>query len=217
QIASGEQTAESVRQAVADLRVRPWEGSGWRILIVNECDRISEGAAYVWLDVLEKLPDQSVVVFTTNSPERIPQRLRDRCEHVTFDSSPAEVRHGIEELIAKVWWEELGSREPPTLEALGVTADEEGKLSFRRALQLVEPMIRVGGRVPQRTETQVIVMPPHPAPPKPRAEPPSPPGSEQSYRTWLLGGLAVVGVVGALVVATLLTGEKPQYDPLDIE
>ncbi|MFL5341584.1 MAG: AAA family ATPase, partial [Gemmataceae bacterium] len=122
QIASGEQTAESVRQAVADLRVRPWEGSGWRILIVNECDRISEGAAYVWLDVLEKLPDQSVVVFTTNSPERIPQRLRDRCEHVAFNSSPADVRHGIEQLVAKVWWEELGSREPPTMEALGLAA-----------------------------------------------------------------------------------------------
>src|SRR5262249_34867531 len=67
QIASGDQTGESVRRAVEGLRVTPWAGSGWRLLLVNEADRMTEQAAFVWLDVLENLPPKAVVVFTTNN------------------------------------------------------------------------------------------------------------------------------------------------------
>jgi hypothetical protein len=31
---------------------RPFSGSGWRVLIVNEADAMTAGAAYTWLDAL---------------------------------------------------------------------------------------------------------------------------------------------------------------------
>jgi hypothetical protein len=82
QIASGEQTGETVRSVLASLHCRPFFGSGWRVLVVNEVDAMTPGAAVVWLDALEDLPTQSVIVFTTNDPGRIPARLRDRCERL---------------------------------------------------------------------------------------------------------------------------------------
>src|ERR1700690_2980637 len=75
QIASGEQTGESVRKAIDGLRFRPlFSAAGWRVLIVNECDNMSPGAAMVWLDSLENLPPQTVVVFSTNNAHKLPGR-----------------------------------------------------------------------------------------------------------------------------------------------
>src|SRR5262245_4662481 len=75
QIASGEQTGESVRKAVRSCCFTPFFGSGWHCLVVNEADAMTANAAYTWLDVLESLPPRTVVIFTTNAAVKIPQRL----------------------------------------------------------------------------------------------------------------------------------------------
>jgi DNA polymerase III delta prime subunit len=43
-------------------------GSGWKVVIINEADRMTPQAEVMWLDGLEKLPAKTVVVFTTNNP-----------------------------------------------------------------------------------------------------------------------------------------------------
>src|SRR5262245_17759418 len=50
QIASGEQTEKTVRDVMRSVAFIPAHGSGWRFILVNECDRISDGAAFAWLD-----------------------------------------------------------------------------------------------------------------------------------------------------------------------
>lgn len=144
QIASGEQTGETVRRAVDNLRVRPWSGSGWKTLIVNEADAMTPNAAYTWLDVLENLPPTTVVVFTTNAASKIPGRLRDRCEKFVFQAGGLLMRPVAQNLISKVWLAETGRADAPDLDALGPVSDEHGDVSLRRVLQLLTPFVRAG-------------------------------------------------------------------------
>src|SRR5262245_11430177 len=95
QIASGEQTGESVRKATRGLWTRPFFGSGWQVLIVNEADAMTESAKVIWLDALEDIPPRSVIVFTTNCAARLPARLRDRCERLSFESSALLMRPSV--------------------------------------------------------------------------------------------------------------------------
>ena len=143
QIASGEQTGETVRRTMESLRCRPFFGSGWKVLIVNEADAMTPNAAFVWLDALEDLPPQTVVIFTTNSAGRIPARLRDRCERLAFESSALLLRPYLQELIERIWQAEGCAGSPPEVEALGV-ADENGNASFRRLVQKLTPFVRAG-------------------------------------------------------------------------
>jgi DNA polymerase III, delta subunit len=155
QIASGEQTGETVRRMMESLRCRPFFGSGWKVLIVNEADAMTPNAAFVWLDALEDLPPQTVIIFTTNAAGRIPARLRDRCERLTFESSALLLRPYLQELTNRIWREEGCSGSPPDVETLGL-ADDNGNASFRRLVQKLTPYIRAGAA---------------PAVPKPAAEP----------------------------------------------
>jgi hypothetical protein len=142
QIASGEQTAESVRTAMSHLRFKPLVGSGWRVLIVNEADMMSSAAAFVWLDALENLPPQTLVIFTTNNAKKIPARLADRCEAFAFESKLLAIRHDLQAFARRVWIEENGIGECPPVEDFGTLQDDNGDCSFRRLLQLMTPRLR---------------------------------------------------------------------------
>jgi hypothetical protein len=160
QIASGEQTGESVRRVMNGLRVSPWTGSGWRMLVVNEADCMTPNAAYIWLDALENLPARCVVVFTTNHPEKLPARLRDRCERFRFEGGYLALTPYLPELIARVWKGETGRDDAPDLDALGTIQDEDGNVSVRRVLQLLTPWVRNGIRPEEKpavvdTETRI--------------------------------------------------------------
>jgi hypothetical protein len=143
QIASGEQTGETVRRMMESLRCRPFFGSGWKVLVVNEADAMTPNAAFVWLDALEDLPPQTVIIFTTNAACRIPARLRDRCERLAFESSALLLRPYLQELTDRIWREEGCAGSPPEVETLGL-ADENGNASFRRLVQRLTPYIRAG-------------------------------------------------------------------------
>lgn len=162
QIASGEQTGETVRNAMRSLACRPFMGSGWRVLIVNEADCMTANAAQVWLDALENIPPSSVVIFTTNSLNKIPRRFRDRCECLTFESGALLLRPHLEKFAADVWKAETGRNDCPALEEFGPIGDECGDASFRRLLQTIQPVVRqvkAGKQVRKRTEAAVAQQP----------------------------------------------------------
>src|SRR5260370_14816317 len=71
EIPSGRLTGEAVKEQMNLLRYTPLVGSGWRMLVCNEADAMTDGAEKQWLDALEHLPPRSVVVFTTNNLAKI--------------------------------------------------------------------------------------------------------------------------------------------------
>lgn len=148
-IASGGSTAEAVRGAMHALNGAAWFGSGWRVLRVDEADAMSSAAAVVWLSELENLPLRSVVVMTTNAPEKMPQRLRDRCEVLTFEAKASALMSHVGRLIRRVWEQEDCAGPPPEASALPGLVDADGNLSFRRVYRALEPMVRDRRRAEQ--------------------------------------------------------------------
>lgn len=137
EIASGQQTAEAVRELLAALTYRPMFGSGWKIGIVNECDTISRQAEAVWLDALENLPAKTVIVFTTNNGGAIPARLADRCERHDFTGSAAELGEAAASLAARVWSGETGRTDAPDWTTIPGVTDADGNVSLRRLVSAV--------------------------------------------------------------------------------
>lgn len=147
EIPSGEMDADSVRTVMRLLQYRPLMGSGWRVLVANECERMSKAAETIWLDALEHLPPKSVVVFTTNAQEKLSQRFRDRCEVFHFVSQREAIQPAIWELARRVWREEVGKGEPPSHLSESLGMPQLGDLdnfhaSFRLALQQLQPLVR---------------------------------------------------------------------------
>jgi hypothetical protein len=137
-IASGEQTADTIRELYDKLTCRPFFGSGWKVLIVNECDRMSVAAETIWLDRLENLPSQTVIVFTTNYAEKLSQRFRDRCTRLSFVSDASTLNAPARTFARAIWLNETGSW-PTDMDVTNVVrlACEDRKISFRRIVQVL--------------------------------------------------------------------------------
>lgn len=146
EIASGEMTADSVREAMRRLAFRPMMGSGWRMLLCNEADRMTSAAETVWLDALERVPNQSLICFTTNAPERLTRRLRDRCEVLAFEHRTEELLFAIRAFARDVWERETGGEVScPGLAELGrptLSGPDGMHPSFRLALQQLSQYLR---------------------------------------------------------------------------
>ena len=143
-IASGEQTADTVRDIHEQLCRCPFFGSGWKVLIVNEADRMSAAAETIWLDRLESLPPKTAIVFTTNNPEKLSQRFRDRCTRVAFEADVSGIAHSARKLVASIWKRETGNTVPPEIVSDVVKrATEAGKISFRRVVQILSTTIQM--------------------------------------------------------------------------
>ncbi|MCE5327872.1 MAG: AAA family ATPase [Planctomycetaceae bacterium] len=137
-IASGEQTAEAVRDTARLMWNRPFYGSGWKVIIVNEADRMHPAAETIWLDRLESLPAKTVVVFTTNYAGKLSQRFRDRCTGLTFESDAQTLVQSCRQLLAAIWKRETGKNlSPGSFSQIVDQAICDGRLSFRRAVQLL--------------------------------------------------------------------------------
>jgi replication-associated recombination protein RarA len=164
---SGEQSADAVREVLRIARMTPLIGSGWRMIQVEEADRMaSEAVRNLWLSGLEDLPPRTVVVMTTNHPDKIEQRLLDRLERLDFRSDGHQLAQDGQALIDRVWKAETGRDDAPTIASLpGVVRN--GQISFRRVVAALEPMLRSLPRLapapaprPSRRDLTGKVLPP---------------------------------------------------------
>ena len=136
-IASGEQSvADSVRETCRMMYNAPWHGSGWKVVVVNEADRMSSPAETVWLDRLEMLPPKTVVVFTTNYPGKLSQRFVDRCTRLTFVSDAEKLRASALRFASEVWKAEMRCKpDPARIQQIVQSVEVNGQISFRRLVQ----------------------------------------------------------------------------------
>jgi len=146
EIPSGSQTADSVREAWDRLSTMPFAGSGWKVLIVNECDRVTPLAEMVWLDMLEHLPPKSVIVFTTNAPEKLSGRFKGRCMELKFLGKGVAFEKAARSLIERLC---PGANGQAT-KALKEATDKDGNVSIRAALQFLEAELLSRDEEPQK-------------------------------------------------------------------
>lgn len=145
EIATGELTSDTVRRELAQLRLRPMFGTGWRVLVANEVDRQQLPVETIWLDALEHLGSSTVVVFTTNMPEKLSRRFKDRCEVYGFECDKKKLQPSIKRLAQRIWSAEVGKGKPPALDTLGMPTllgPDSFHASFRLAIQQLSRFIR---------------------------------------------------------------------------
>ena len=99
-------TIDEVRQAVGEVRYRPFEGRR-RVLIINDADRLVPQAQNALLKTLEEPPAASQFLLVSARPDRLLATVRSRCQRITFGHlgtrELAELltqRHGYEQAAA---------------------------------------------------------------------------------------------------------------------
>jgi replication-associated recombination protein RarA len=144
-IPAGEQSPDNIRDKLQAIHLTPMWGSGWRVLIVNECDKMSPAVDAMWQDILEsqdRLPKRCVVIFTTNYPDKLSQRFRDRCTTFQFAGNNGLVA-ATKELIGRVALTETGRALPKESldEIMDSATSQDGQVSVRAALQALQVMV----------------------------------------------------------------------------
>ena len=76
-------TIDEVRQAVGEVRYRPFEGRR-RVLIINDADRLVPQAQNALLKTLEEPPAASQFLLVTARPDRLLATVRSRCQRISF-------------------------------------------------------------------------------------------------------------------------------------
>ena len=82
-----------VRDVIQHLSFRPF-GTGARVMIFDEADRMNAEAANALLKTLEEPPAQTILVLTTAAPHRLLPTIRSRCAVLPFIRVPADAIAG---------------------------------------------------------------------------------------------------------------------------
>ncbi|GAC1648081.1 MAG: DNA polymerase III subunit delta' [Mycobacterium sp.] len=110
-----------MRNIVQIASRRPGTGR-WQIVVVEDADRLTEGAANALLKVVEEPPPSTVFLLCAPSvdPEDIAITLRSRCRHVALVTPPVDA-------IARVLIETDGLREDQAKWAASVSGGHVGR------------------------------------------------------------------------------------------
>ncbi len=84
-------SVESMREVIADAAKMPTV-SDWRVIIIEDADRLSEGAANALLKTVEEPPERTIIILCAPStdPQDIAITLRSRCRHVYIPTPTAD-------------------------------------------------------------------------------------------------------------------------------
>ena len=76
-----------IRKIAPFLHLTPAEG-GWRVVVVDEADRMNRNSANAMLKVLEEPPARSVLLLVSNRPGGLLPTIRSRCRRLTLQPLP---------------------------------------------------------------------------------------------------------------------------------
>ena len=82
-------TMDEVRTLIGEAQRRPWTGR-WRVILVEDADRMAERTTNVLLKSIEEPPPQTVWLLCTPSADDVLPTIRSRCRLVTLRIPPAD-------------------------------------------------------------------------------------------------------------------------------
>ncbi|HET7290725.1 MAG TPA: DNA polymerase III subunit delta' [Thermodesulfobacteriota bacterium] len=86
---------DQVREEIEEkLYLRPFEGM-FKVVIVDEAERMNHNAQNAFLKTLEEPPRDSVIILLSSRPETLLPTLRSRCQTVVFNPLPEELVAGV--------------------------------------------------------------------------------------------------------------------------
>lgn len=85
---------DQVRQAQADLSLKPFEGKK-KVLIVDEAERMNDASSNAFLKTLEEPPGDSLIILVSSMPQSLLPTIRSRCQEVKFQPLPRRTLAGV--------------------------------------------------------------------------------------------------------------------------
>ena len=80
---------DEVKELIGEAQRRPWTGR-WRVILVEDADRMAERITNVLLKSIEEPPPQTVWILCTPSADDVLPTIRSRCRLVTLRVPPAQ-------------------------------------------------------------------------------------------------------------------------------
>ncbi len=77
-------SVDNVRELIESLRSLPQPGSRYKVYIIDEVHMLSTAAFNALLKSLEEPPPQTVFIFATTEPHKIPETVISRCQRHDF-------------------------------------------------------------------------------------------------------------------------------------
>lgn len=84
---TGDLPIDEIRRVPPFLHLTSGEG-GWRVVIVDEAERLNRNSANALLKVLEEPPERALLLLVSASPGALPPTLRSRCRRLMLDPLP---------------------------------------------------------------------------------------------------------------------------------
>ncbi|MEW6145028.1 MAG: DNA polymerase III subunit delta' [Thermodesulfobacteriota bacterium] len=86
---------EQVRDEIEErLYLRPFEGR-YKVVIVDEAERMNQSAQNAFLKTLEEPPPGSVIILVSSRPGSLLPTLRSRCQTIEFNALPEDLVAGV--------------------------------------------------------------------------------------------------------------------------
>lgn len=119
-----------------DLRLRPMFGNGWKVLVIEELELLTDKVqTYLKVALETRLPERTIVVATSNGAGRLSKALLQRFQILCY-SGGEMFATAAQEHLASIWHAEFGDCPLPLGWQEWGWDDEE--FSLRRALDTMQ-------------------------------------------------------------------------------
>lgn len=115
---------EAIQDILSDALQAPIY-SQYKVLIIDECHRVSQAAQNSMLKIIEDIPKHLIVMFATTEPQKVLQTIKSRCQ-LTLEAR----KQSLEDMTAR----------------LEIISRTEGLTVSKEALEII---VRKGDRVPR--------------------------------------------------------------------
>lgn len=86
---------DQVREEIEEmLYLKPFEGR-YKVVIVDESERMNLSAQNAFLKTLEEPPPDSLIILVSSRPESLLETLKSRCQIIEFRELPRELVEGV--------------------------------------------------------------------------------------------------------------------------
>jgi DNA polymerase-3 subunit delta' len=109
----------AIREIQEQMTFKPFEGR-WRVVIINDADRMNDQAANALLKTLEEPAASNVLVLITARPYTMPATIISRCRHMRFNPLPVDT-------IARFLISRAGMESPKAYLLAGLSGGSIGK------------------------------------------------------------------------------------------
>jgi len=141
-------SVETVRGIQEAMHICSWSPGGHKLWLVDEAHTITPAAQGSFLSLLERIPPQRILLFTTTEPDSFPGTWRSRCTELPFSlPSVPEIRALLQKVSAAEGHPNFRAKE------LAKLVRDRCQSNMRTALQLLQDELLQPGSSKRRIFT----------------------------------------------------------------